>query len=112
MAKRRNNQDSGDTVQTVVVSDYDSFYDLLLENGIIEPDTPHYEYLRKEDAVGKRVCGVVPMHIAAEADSVVLARMRIPRNRRGIEIPLDELRGYVHGWDTYRVTKEPLKVSG
>ena len=96
-------------VETVVVSNYDSFYDVLLEDGVIEPDTPMYEYLRRDDARGKRVCGIVPLHIAAEADSLVVARMRIPRNRQGEQLSVEELRKYVSGYDTYTVSKEPFE---
>jgi Putative CRISPR-associated protein (Cas_VVA1548) len=50
---------------------------------------------------GLHVCGVLPLELAAETASVTEISLTVPRDRWGVELPLDELRGYAGRASTY-----------
>jgi Putative CRISPR-associated protein (Cas_VVA1548) len=54
---------------------------------------------------GLHVCGVLPLELAAEAASVTEIPLTVPRDRWGVELPLDELRGYAGRTSTYEVQR-------
>jgi Putative CRISPR-associated protein (Cas_VVA1548) len=54
---------------------------------------------------GLHVCGVLPLELAAETASVTEIPLTVPRDRWGVELPLDELRGYAGRASTYEVQR-------
>lgn len=91
-------------MNTVCVTRHADLIRLLEERGIIAADTPRIDHTDNiEDVRGKDVIGVVPAKLAIFANTVSEVRLSIPKERRGIELPLDELREYAGELSTYRV---------
>lgn len=73
--------------------------DFGVEGRVISHATP--EAIR-----GKRVVGVLPLHLAAEAASVTEVVLDLPADKRGVELTADEVRLYCRGLRTFVVRTE------
>jgi putative CRISPR-associated protein (TIGR02620 family) len=61
---------------------------------------------------GKRVVGVLPLHLAAEAASVTEVVLDLPADKRGVELSADEVRQFCRGLRTFVVrTEEAFRVA-
>lgn len=93
-------------MNSLIVTRHQDLIRLLEERGIVTPDTPRIDHTDDiEDVRGKDVIGVVPAKMAIFANTVTEVKLNIPKERRGLELPLDELRGYAGETSTYEVRK-------
>ena len=98
------------TLPTVVVTRHEALVDYMIEKGALEDslgeNIPFLSQATAEDVCGKRVIGVLPLSLAAEAAEVVVANLEnVPKELRGTELSLEQLREYCSGIDTYVVSK-------
>ncbi len=70
--------------------------DFGIEGKVIAHATP--EAIR-----GKRVVGVLPLHLAAETQSVTEVVLDLPADKRGVELTAAEVRQYMKGLRTFVV---------
>jgi putative CRISPR-associated protein (TIGR02620 family) len=56
-----------------------------------------------EQVRGRKVVGVLPLHLAAETQSVTEVVLDIPADKRGVELSADEVRQYCKGLRTFVV---------
>ena len=66
---------------------------------------PVVDHVSAEDIKGKVVLGVLPLHLAAEADMVIEVPLNLPAELRGKDLTVDEMRPYVGKPVAYRVRK-------
>lgn len=91
-------------MDTVVITRHRDLIALLRERCLITPETPCIDHTDNiEDVRGKNIIGVVPAKLAIHANTVTEVKLRIPKERLGIDLPLDELRGYAGDTFTYKV---------
>lgn len=97
-----------DLDNVVVVTRHPALVALLLERGIIghrlDLETPIIEHATIEDVRGKHVIGVLPLRLAAEAESVTEIPLDLPRYLRGDELGIEMLRQYAGDAVTYKVS--------
>jgi hypothetical protein len=89
---------------TIVVTRHKDLIELLKERNLITNETlciDHTDTL--DDIKNKDVIGVVPAKLAIFANTVTEVKLNIPRERRGLELPLEELRNYASEAFTYKV---------
>lgn len=81
-------------MDTVIVTRHPALVDLLVERGLItEADRARViEHATAADVRGRRVIGVLPLHLACEAARVVEVPLAVRPDQRGRELSLDELR--------------------
>jgi putative CRISPR-associated protein (TIGR02620 family) len=81
-------------METVIVTRHPALVELLIERGIIaEADRARViEHATVADVRGRRVIGVLPLHLACEAARVVEIPLAVRPDQRGRELSLDELR--------------------
>ena len=53
--------------------------------------------------VGKKVIGVLPLHLAVLAESITSVDMELPPELRGVELTADQVRAHFKGLTTYKV---------
>lgn len=88
----------------VVITRHRDLVALYLEKGFVTADIPCIDHTDNiEDVRNKRVLGVVPAKLAIYANSVTEVKLSIPKERRGIELPLEELQKYAGEASTYKV---------
>lgn len=81
-------------METVIVTRHPALVELLIERGLItEADRARViEHAQPEDVIGRRVIGVLPLHLAALAERVIEIPLRLRPEHRGQELDLATLR--------------------
>jgi hypothetical protein len=91
---------------TVIVTRHAALVEVLAEDyGYVGPVLAH---ATAADVRGKRVVGVLPLHLAAVAESVTEVTLNLPPELRGKELSVDEVRQHLKGLTTYRVEEVPV----
>jgi hypothetical protein len=88
---------------TVVVTRHKALVDYLVEVGLIQPDAEVLASVTADQIRGKHVVGVLPLHLAAEADLVTVVPLDLPAELRGVELSLDQVRQYAGPPSTFKV---------
>jgi len=104
---KKNVVDSSKTA-TVVVTRHPALVQFLASTGIISEGVLVISHATPEDVAGKRVIGVLPMHLAVLAASVVEVPMDLPADLRGVELTLDQVRAYARPAAEYIVRDAAL----
>jgi hypothetical protein len=94
------------STNTVIVTRHASLVEVLREDyGYAGPVLAH---ATADDVRGKRVVGVLPLHLAAAAESVTEVTLNLPPELRGKELTVEEVRQHLVGLSTYRVEEVPV----
>lgn len=76
--------------ETIIVTRHAGLVEYLREQGIASADAPVIDHATPELVRGKRVVGVLPLHLAVHAAEVVEVPMNIPASLRGQELTAKE----------------------
>lgn len=68
-------------------------------------DAPVIAHATVADVRGRHVIGVLPLHLAAEAESVTEVPLNLPPEARGRELTLEEVRQYAAAPQRYCVCR-------
>lgn len=90
----------------IVVTRHPALVTLLIERGLIEPDTPVIAHATPEEVTGKHVIGVLPLSLAALANSVTEVPLALTSEMRGKELDLATLRAIAGEAVTYKVFEQ------
>jgi hypothetical protein len=88
-------------IETVIVTRHPALVTFLRETYGITGTV--VEHISKEDARSRNIIGNVPLHIAAYANAVATLELDIPRELRGVELTVDQIRQYSKGLEWYKV---------
>ncbi len=97
-------------MKKLVVTRHKALFDYLLEQGLIESDTESISHASIEDVRNKHVFGVLPYWLSSKADKYTEIQLRIPFDKRGKELTLEEIRFYALKDKTYKVME--IKENG
>jgi putative CRISPR-associated protein (TIGR02620 family) len=89
----------------VIITRHQGLIPLLIEMGLATNDTTVLSHATADDVAGKDVIGVLPLWLAAQANSVTEVTLNIPADMRGVELDVDQCRAYMTGVSTYVVNK-------
>lgn len=92
-------------MNTIVVTRHQALIKYLQEKGLISEDATILSHVTAEDVRGKRVIGVLPLNLAAEAREVIVIPLHTPPELRGVELSLEQVRQYAGEPEIYRVQK-------
>lgn len=90
---------------TVIVTRHPALVAHLREIGLATPATPVLTHAAPEQIQGRRVIGVLPLHLAALAAEIVVVPLAVPPELRGVELTLDQVRDLAGEPETYTVTR-------
>lgn len=90
---------------TIVVTRHEALVSYLRELGMIDADTPVIRHARVEDVRGMNVIGVLPFHLAVEAESVTEVTLNVPDRLRGTDLTLKEVRQFARPPVRYKVER-------
>ena len=76
----------------IVITRHEALVEYLREQGMIDDSTTVINHATHEDVMGKDVIGVLPLSLAAEANSVTEIPLRLTPEMRGQELSLETLR--------------------
>jgi hypothetical protein len=93
----------------IVVTQHETLVALLIERGIITPETPVLTHATAEDVKGKHVLGVLPHHLSSQAATITEIPIRFTGAEQrkafaGGDIPLEQLTRMAGRPVTYKVT--------
>lgn len=91
---------------TIVVTRHTALVDLLIERGLIDSGTPVISHATPEQVTGRDVIGVLPLSLAALANSVTEIPLALTPELRGRELDLETLRSIAGEAVTYRVIRQ------
>lgn len=97
-------------METVVVTRHPALVEYLKEIGLITGDEPVISHATADQIRGKRVIGVLPMHLAAEAAEIVEVPLTVPPELRGQELDIEQVRQFAGEPRVYRVSMIPMTV--
>lgn len=87
----------------ILITRHPALLEYLQEMGLVQAGTPVIAHASAGDVKGKDVFGVLPLHLAAVANSVTEVTLDIPAEKRGCELTLAEVKTYSRGISTYKV---------
>ena len=93
------------TRETIVVTRHSGLVAYLVEQGLIDEDTPVIEHATEEDVAGRHVIGVLPMHLAALAESVTEVPLALTPADRGADLPVERVREIAGDPVTYEIDR-------
>jgi hypothetical protein len=91
--------------ETVVVTRHPALIQYLLKHGIVSKDARVIAHASPEDIMGRRVVGVLPLHLAALAREVTEIPLALRPEHRGKELSLDELEEIAQPPRTYVIDR-------
>jgi hypothetical protein len=94
------------TKADVIITRHQGLVDLARRVGLATDGCPVLAHASADDVRGRVVLGVLPLHLAAEADAVVSIDLDLPQHLRGTDLSADEMLPHVVGVSVYRVTRE------
>ena len=89
--------------KTVVVTKYPAIVEYLKERGWIDRDTTVHAYAKRDDIEGCHVIGVLPLHLAAHAETVTIIRISPPRGFDWAKMTVEDLYEHARPPLTYQV---------
>lgn len=97
----------------LLVTRHQHLKEFLYQEGLIESNTPCITHATMDQVRGKNVIGNLPMHLAAQAASIMSITINVPVEKRGSELTVEELREYTTDFCWYRVTEiDPPFMNG
>ena len=93
-------------MRRVIVTRHPALVMYLQEIGLVEPGDDVLTHVSDPSQIRDAVVyGVLPLHLAAEARYVVNVPFRLPPEKRGQELNLDEVREYAGPPEVYEVRR-------
>lgn len=90
-------------MKTVVVTRHPSLVEHLKERGIIDESAEVIEHATENDVRGNHVIGILPVHLASLAGRYTNLTMNVPKELRGEELTIEQVREFAGEPVTYEV---------
>lgn len=94
----------------VIVTRHPALVDYLRELGVADDATPVKSHVSADDVRGRHVCGVLPLHLAAEAASVTEIPLALTPGDRGLELSIERIREIAGPPRTYFVRAQDQEL--
>ena len=91
------------TIETVVVTRHPALIQHLVETGVIVAGATVIENASPEQVRGKKVVGVLPIHLAALTAEYINVGLFTPADLRGKELNIEQVRQYAQPAAAYKI---------
>jgi hypothetical protein len=88
-------------MEKIVVTRHVALLQYLIDNKYVEPDVKHISHAIVDDIRGKHVYGILPNWLACHAGKLTELQLRLPIEKRGVELTLKEIGFYIVTPKTY-----------
>jgi len=85
----------------MVVTRHPALVAYLIKHGYVARDVIHTPFATIKDVKGKHVFGVLPNWLACHAEKFTEMQLRLPKDKRAVELTLQEIEFYLVGLTTY-----------
>jgi putative CRISPR-associated protein (TIGR02620 family) len=90
-------------MEKIVVTRYKGLVEYLQELKLIEEETKVVAHANIEDVKGKHVLGVLPLWLSCHAAKITEIQLKLPAEKRGKELTVEEVRFFALSPRTYIV---------
>ena len=90
-------------MEKLVVTRYQSLVEYMIKIKLIDKDTKVITHAKINDVKGKHVFGVIPYWLACHAKKFTEIQLRVPTERKGKELSLEEVEFYSLEPKTYTI---------
>lgn len=90
-------------MDTIVVTRHPALVEYLKERGVIDNDVEVVDHATAEIVKGKHVIGVLPTHLAALTGKYTNVGLNVPKELRGEELTLEQVRQYASTPTDYEI---------
>jgi len=92
-------------MEKIVITRYQSLVEYLKKIELIDDNTKVLSHAKAEDIRGKHAIGILPYWLSSEAEKFTEVQMRIPSEKRGKELTVEEIEFYALEPKTYTVNR-------
>ena len=93
----------------LVVTRYQNLVEYLKKLDLIDEDTKILSHARIEDVQGKHVLGVLPYWLACHTAKFTEIKLRVPEEKRGKKLSIEEVEFYSLKPKSYKVIQVPFE---
>jgi putative CRISPR-associated protein (TIGR02620 family) len=90
-------------MEKIVVTRYKGLVEYLQELKLIEEETKVVAHANIDDVKGKHVLGVLPLWLSCHAAKITEIQLKLPAEKRGKELSVEEVRFFALSPRTYIV---------
>jgi len=90
-------------MEQLIITRHLALVQYLRESGLVRPDAKHVSYAKISDVVGKHIFGILPLHVACHAEKMTELQLRLPVNKRGVELTVEEVKTFCLEPKTYSI---------
>ena len=90
-------------MKKIVVTRHRALVEYLKELGLTDDNTEVISHANIEDVKGKHVIGVLPLWLSCHASKITEIQIRIPKEKRGKDLSLEDIKFYSGNPKTYIV---------
>jgi len=88
-------------MEQLIITRHATLVEFLKREGLVNSDVKHIAHATKEDVKGKHVFGILPLWLACHAEKMTEVQLRLPAEKRGSELTVDEIEFYYVNPKTY-----------
>lgn len=92
-------------MKKIVVTRHRALVEWLLMKKLIDKDTKVIPHAEPEDLRGKHVIGVLPYRLSVYASKYTEIRLRLPVEKRNVELTVEDIKWYAKDYKTYIITR-------
>lgn len=95
----------------IVVTRHSGLVQFLADRGLVDRGVPVVAHADADTVRGKRVAGVLPLHLVALTAGTLVVDLDIPADLRGADLTADQVQQYCTGARWYTATAGPNVLS-
>jgi hypothetical protein len=99
-------------MEKLVVTRYKTLVEYLKKKKLIDDNTKILSHAKVEDVMNKHVIGVLPYWLSCHTGKFTEIQLRIPQEKRGQELTLEEIEFYALPHKTYQIREVSFKDGG
>ncbi len=88
-------------MEQIIVTRHPALIEYLKRNGYVTGNVKHISHANKEDIEGKHVFGILPLWLACHTGKMTEVQLRLPPEKRAIELSIDDIEFYAVRPKTY-----------
>lgn len=85
----------------IIVTRHRALVQYLMKHGYVPEDTEHVTFANPDQIAGKHVYGVLPNWLACHAGMLTEVQLRLPPDKRTVELTIDEVEFYAREPQTF-----------
>ncbi len=90
-------------LEQIIVTRHPALVTFLIEKGYTKKNAIHLSHANIEDIEGKHVFGILPLWLACHAAKLTEVQLRLPSEKRGVELSIKDIKFYANNPKTYTI---------